>query len=53
MALKNVDKIKLFAFDLDGTLYMGENIVSGAVALIDYLREEYLVVFFTMIVIKI
>mgnify|MGYP003963140723 FL=1 len=47
MALKNVDKIKLFAFDLDGTLYMGENIVSGAVALIDYLREEYLVVFFT------
>lgn len=47
MALENIDKIKLFAFDLDGTLYMGENIVSGAVALIDYLREKHQVVFFT------
>jgi HAD superfamily hydrolase (TIGR01450 family) len=45
--LENVDKIKLFAFDLDGTLYMGENIITGAVELIDYLREEYRVVFFT------
>ena len=41
------DKIKLFAFDLDGTLYMGENTVAGAVELIDYLREKYLVAFFT------
>ena len=40
-------KIKLFAFDLDGTLYIGENIVAGAVELIDYLREKYQVVFFT------
>lgn len=40
-------KIKLFAFDLDGTLYMGENAVAGAVELIDYLREEYQVAFFT------
>ncbi|MEE9119632.1 MAG: HAD-IIA family hydrolase [Calditrichia bacterium] len=40
-------KIKLFAFDLDGTLYMGENAVAGAVELIDYLREKYQVVFFT------
>jgi HAD superfamily hydrolase (TIGR01450 family) len=40
-------KIKLFAFDLDGTLYIGENTVPGAVKLIDYLREKYEVVFFT------
>ena len=40
-------KIKLFAFDLDGTLYVGENTVAGAVKLIDYLREKYQVVFFT------
>ena len=40
-------KIKLFAFDLDGTLYMGENTVEGAVELIDYLREKYQVAFFT------
>jgi len=40
-------KIKLFAFDLDGTVYMGENAVAGAVELIGYLREKYQVVFFT------
>lgn len=40
-------KIKLFAFDLDGTLYIGENIIAGAIELIRYLREEYRVVFFT------
>ncbi|MDM8554380.1 HAD-IIA family hydrolase [Desulfococcaceae bacterium HSG7] len=40
-------KIKLFAFDLDGTLYLGDNIIPGAVKLIDYLREKYRVVFFT------
>ncbi len=40
-------KIKLFAFDLDGTLYVGENTVPGASELIDYLREKYDVVFFT------
>ena len=40
-------KIKLFAFDLDGTLYVGENAVSGAVELIQYLREKYQIVFFT------
>ena len=41
------NKIKLFAFDLDGTLYIGENAVAGAVDLISYLRERYQVVFFT------
>lgn len=40
-------KIKLFALDLDGTLYIGDNMVAGAVELIDYLREKYQVVFFT------
>jgi len=40
-------KIKLFAFDLDGTLYIGENLVSGAVELIDYLRRKYKIAFFT------
>ena len=40
-------KIKLFAFDLDGTLYLGENLVPGAVELIDYLRKGYRIAFFT------
>jgi HAD superfamily hydrolase (TIGR01450 family) len=40
-------KIKLFAFDLDGTLYTGEHAAAGAVKIIDYLRENYKVVFFT------
>lgn len=40
-------KIKLFAFDLDGTIYIGEKVVKGAAKLIHYLREKYQVVFFT------
>lgn len=40
-------KIKLFAFDLDGTLYIGENLVSSAIELIDYLRRKYKIAFFT------
>lgn len=42
-----MNKIKLFAFDLDGTLYLGDNAIAGAVDLIRYLREKYQVVFFT------
>ena len=42
------DKIKLFAFDLDGTLYKGENLLTGAKELITFLRQEkYHVVFHT------
>lgn len=41
------EKIKLFAFYLDGTVYLGENAIAGAVELIDYLRKKYQVVFFT------
>ncbi len=42
------NKIKLFAFDLDGTIYKGENLLDGAKELIQYLREEkYKVVFHT------
>jgi HAD superfamily hydrolase (TIGR01450 family) len=44
---KFTEKIKLFAFDLDGTLYIGENIVPGAVELINLLRKNYKLVFFT------
>jgi len=40
-------KIKLFAFDLDGTIYVGENLLPGAAALITYLKEKYKVIFFT------
>ena len=40
-------KIKLFAFDLDGTLYLGENLVPGALELISYLRNRFYVTFFT------
>ena len=39
--------IKLFAFDLDGTLYLGEKAVPGAVELIQYLIKDYQVVYFT------
>ena len=39
--------IKLFAFDLDGTLYLGDRIIPGAIELIDHLRHAYTVVFFT------
>jgi HAD superfamily hydrolase (TIGR01450 family) len=42
-----IEKIRLFAFDLDGTLYVGENMVAGAVDLICYLRKKCQVVFFT------
>ncbi len=38
---------KLFAFDLDGTLYFGGNAADGAVNIINYLREKYKIVFFT------
>lgn len=44
---KLAKKVKLFAFDLDGTLYVGEHAVPGAAELIRYLRAEYQVVFFT------
>ena len=39
--------IKLFAFDLDGTLYLGENLIEGAIDLISFLKKYYTVVFFT------
>jgi len=45
--LEITGKIKLFAFDLDGTLYIGENIILGAVELIEYLRRKYKIAFFT------
>jgi len=41
------EKIKLFAFDLDGTLYFGEDVVPGALELINYLRKKYKIAFFT------
>ena len=41
------EKIKLFAFDLDGTLYFGEEVVPEAHELIDYLRKKYKIAFFT------
>ena len=40
-------KIKLFAFDLDGTLYLGENLIEGAIELISFLKKNIKVVFFT------
>ncbi|CAB1064785.1 hypothetical protein D1BOALGB6SA_9582 [Olavius sp. associated proteobacterium Delta 1] len=39
--------IKLFALDLDGTLYRGQKKVAGAITLIDYLRDNFQVFFFT------
>ena len=40
-------KIKLLAFDLDGTLYMGDKAMAGAAELIEYLQGRYQVAFFT------
>jgi len=42
-----LSNLKLFAFDLDGTLYLGENIIEGAIDLICFLKKKYSVVFFT------
>lgn len=44
---KHFRNIKLFAFDLDGTLYLGDNAIPGAVELIRELRKSYQVVYFT------
>ena len=41
------EKIKLFAFDLDGTIYFGEEVAPEAHELIDYLREKYKIAFFS------
>jgi HAD superfamily hydrolase (TIGR01450 family) len=41
------DQIKLFAFDLDGTLYVGEKAVPEAIELIAELRRNHQVVYFT------
>lgn len=38
--------IKAFAFDLDGTIYVGNKIVDGAVGLIQYIKEGGLKVFY-------
>ena len=45
--MKFFEKIKLFAIDLDGTLYFGKNVAPGANELIEYLREKYKIAFFT------
>ena len=45
--LEILKRTRLFAFDLDGTLYMGENIIKGAIELIEYLRQQYKIAFFT------
>ena len=41
------NKIKLFAFDLDGTLCLGENLIEGAIDLHCFLKKEFIIVFFT------
>jgi len=38
---------RLFVFDLDGTLYLGDDIIDGAIELINILRKKYKIVFFT------
>jgi ribonucleotide monophosphatase NagD (HAD superfamily) len=41
-----LEGIKLFAFDLDGTVYNGDQLIPGAYELIDYLRNNnYKVIF--------
>ena len=47
MVNSDLSKIKVVGLDLDGTLYIGENIVPGAVELINLLRKNYKLVFFT------
>lgn len=38
---------RLYAFDLDGTLYLGEEAIAGAVDLVAGLRGDYRIAFFT------
>lgn len=45
--LKIAKRIKLFAFDLDGTLYFGNKPAQGAVELINNLKDKFKIVFFT------
>jgi HAD superfamily hydrolase (TIGR01450 family) len=42
-----MDMIKLLAFDLDGTLYLGEKAISGAVETVASLQDKFRVCFFT------
>jgi 4-nitrophenyl phosphatase len=39
--------IKLIAFDLDGTLYLGDEIMAGAKNTVDSLKDKFRLVFFT------
>lgn len=45
--IRELRGVKLFAFDLDGTVYVGDHQVSGANELIEYLRKNYDVAFIT------
>ena len=33
------DKIKLFVLDMDGTFYLGENLIDGALEFVERVRE--------------
>jgi len=41
------NKIKLFAFDLDGTIYIDNKLVPGVIELLSFLKDRYQVIFFT------
>ena len=36
----NLQKIKLYLFDMDGTVYLGPNPIEGAFETVDYLRSH-------------
>ena len=44
---RTAGSVRLFAFDLDGTLYVGEEAVDGAAELIETVRQRHRVAFFT------
>ena len=37
--MKNIDDVELFVFDLDGTVYIGDNEIDGSFNAVDQLRK--------------
>lgn len=44
--IKTLDSLKAVAFDLDGTIYIGNKLVDGVVEVLEYLKERNVKVFY-------
>ena len=45
--MKKLENIKGFLLDIDGVLYVGDNVIEGAIEAVDYLKRHYKVAFIT------